>query len=114
MTPFLTNLTAAFTHPIMYNKAITEQQSRNKNLLAPNVSDFGLTPLQVKDMSQKSTMPAVSSKVTEQNTLYERIQESSKKEKIELSYNNMPSNVNVAATAGIAVKGTTTMMGGNL
>jgi 5-enolpyruvylshikimate-3-phosphate synthase len=59
-------------------------------------------------------MPAVSSKVTEQNTLYERIQESSKKEKIELSYNNMPSNVNVAATAGIAVKGTTTMMGGNL
>ena len=61
-----------------------------------------------------ATMPAVSSKVTEQNTLYERIQESSKKEKIELSYNNMPSNVNVAATAGIAVKGTTTMMGGNL
>jgi hypothetical protein len=61
-----------------------------------------------------ATMPAVSSKVTEQNTLYERIQESSKKEKIELSYNNMPSTVNVAATAGIAVKGTTTMMGGNL
>jgi TP901 family phage tail tape measure protein len=60
------------------------------------------------------TMPAVSSKVTEQNTLYERIQESSKKEKIELSYNNMPSNVNVAATAGIAVRGTTTMMGGNV
>jgi TP901 family phage tail tape measure protein len=65
-------------------------------------------------VKQTSTMPAVSSKVTEQNTLYERIQESSKKEKIELSYNNMPSNVNVAATAGIAVKGTTTMMGGNL
>jgi TP901 family phage tail tape measure protein len=61
-----------------------------------------------------STMPAVSSKVTEQNTLIERIEKSSSKEKIELSYNNMPSNVNVSATAGIAVKGTTTMMGGNL
>jgi TP901 family phage tail tape measure protein len=61
-----------------------------------------------------STMPAVSSKVTEQNTLIERIENSSSKEKIELSYNNMPSNVNVAATAGIAVKGTTTMMGGNV
>jgi TP901 family phage tail tape measure protein len=60
------------------------------------------------------TMPAVSSKVTEQNTLIERIQESSAKEKIELSYNNMPSNVSVAATAGIAVRGTTTMMGGNV
>lgn len=114
MTPFLTNLTAAFTHPIMYNKAITEQQSRNKNLLAPNLSDFGLTPSQVKDMSQKSTMPAVNNKVTEQNVLFERIQENSQKEKIELSYNNMPSNVNVSATAGIAVKGTTTMMGGNV
>lgn len=61
-----------------------------------------------------ATMPAVSSKVTEQNTLIERIEKSSSKEKIELSYNNMPSNVNVSATAGIAVKGTTTMMGGNL
>lgn len=61
-----------------------------------------------------ATMPAVSSKVTEQNTLIERIEKSSAKEKIELSYNNMPSNVNVAATAGIAVKGTTTMMGGNV
>jgi hypothetical protein len=98
----------------MYNKAITEQQSRNKNLLAPNVSDFGLTPLQVKDMSQKSTLPALSTKVTEQNTLYEKIEQSSTKEKIELSYNNMPSNVNVSATSGIAVRGTTTMMGGNV
>ena len=114
MIPFLTDLTAAFTHPIMYNKAITEQQSRNKNLLAPNVSDFGLTPSQVKDMSQKSTMPAVNNKVTEQNILFERIEKSSSKEKIELSYNNMPSNVSVAATAGIAVRGTTTMMGGNV
>lgn len=61
-----------------------------------------------------ATMPAVSSKVTEQNTLIERIEKSSSKEKIELSYNNMPSNVSVAATAGIAVRGTTTMMGGNL
>lgn len=61
-----------------------------------------------------ATMPAVSSKVTEQNTLIERIEKSSSKEKIELSYNNMPSNVSVAATAGIAVRGTTTMMGGNV
>lgn len=61
-----------------------------------------------------ATMPAVSSKVVEQNTLFERIQENSQKEKIELSYNNMPSNVNVSATAGIAVRGTTTMMGGNV
>jgi TP901 family phage tail tape measure protein len=61
-----------------------------------------------------ATMPAVSNKVTEQNTLIERIEKSSSKEKIELSYNNMPSNVSVAATAGIAVRGTTTMMGGNV
>ena len=61
-----------------------------------------------------ATIPAISSKVTEQNTLIERIEKSSSKEKIELSYNNMPSNVSVAATAGIAVRGTTTMMGGNV
>lgn len=65
-------------------------------------------------VKQTSTMPAVNNKVTEQNILFERIQESSQKEKIELSYNNMPSNVSVAATAGIAVRGTTTMMGGNV
>jgi TP901 family phage tail tape measure protein len=62
----------------------------------------------------KAPLPALSTRVTEQNTLFERIEQSSQKEKIELSYNNMPSNVNVSATSGIAVRGTTTMMGGNV
>jgi TP901 family phage tail tape measure protein len=77
-------------------------------LMAPTPQQFGIK----RDTSE--ALPPISNRATEQNTLYERIQESSKKEKIELSYNNMPSNVNVSATAGIAVKGTTTMMGGNL
>jgi TP901 family phage tail tape measure protein len=77
-------------------------------LMAPTPEQFGIK----RDTSE--ALPPISNRATEQNTLYERIQESSTKEKIELSYNNMPSNVSVAATAGIAVRGTTTMMGGNV